>query len=137
PQLFTRAFDREYLVKNIGVFNYHVYDLVVHSKAESQRVFADGNELPEIQDYIAENVRLSDEKSDMFGVAEGRNVIFINAESIQDFVIGNEVNGQEITPFLNSLVDDEDTYYFENFYEQTGQGNTSDSEFLIENSLYP
>src|SRR5699024_3071759 len=27
PQLFTRAFDREYLVKNIGLFNYHVYDV--------------------------------------------------------------------------------------------------------------
>lgn len=137
PQLFTRAFDREYLVKNIGIFNYHVYDLVVHSKAESQRVFADGNELPEIQEYIDENVKLSDEKSALFGAAKGRNVIFINAESVQGFVVGNEVNSQEITPFLNKLAEDEDTYYFDNFYEQTGQGKTSDSEFLIENSLYP
>ncbi|WP_405101190.1 LTA synthase family protein [Oceanobacillus sp. FSL H7-0719] len=137
PQLFTRAFDREYLVKNIGIFNYHVYDLVVHSKAESQRVFADGNELPEIEQYIDENVKLSDEKSELFGAAKGKNVIFVNAESVQNFVIGNEVNGEEITPFLNSLAEDEDTYYFDNFYEQTGQGKTSDSEFLVENSLYP
>ncbi|WP_339228121.1 LTA synthase family protein [Oceanobacillus sp. FSL K6-2867] len=136
PQLFTRAFDREYLVKNIGLFNYHVYDLVVHSKTESQRVFADGNEIPEIQEYINEHIKVTG-KSDMFGAAEGKNVIFINAESLQQFVINNEVNGEEVTPFLNSLTDDEDTYYFENFYEQTGQGNTSDSEFLIENSLYP
>ncbi|WP_067730414.1 LTA synthase family protein [Oceanobacillus damuensis] len=136
PQLFTRAFDREYLVKNIGLLNYHVYDLVVHSKTESQRVFADGNELPEIQEFIEENVHV-DENSDMFGAAEGKNVIFINAESLQEFVIGNEVNGEEVTPFLNRLIDDEDTYYFDNFYEQTGQGNTSDSEFLVENSLYP
>lgn len=136
PQLFTRAFDREYLVKNIGLFNYHVYDLVIHSKTESQRVFADGNEIPEIKDYIEENVKVT-EKSDMFGVAEGKNVIFINAESVQGFVVGKEVNGQEITPFLNKLVEDEDTYYFDNFFEQTGQGKTSDSEFLVENSLYP
>jgi len=137
PQLFTRAFDREYLVKNIGLFNYHVYDLIVHSKTESQRVFADGNEIPEIQEYVDEHVKVSDEKSNMFGAAEGKNVIFINAESLQQFVINNEVNGEEVTPFLNSLVEDEDTYYFDNFYEQTGQGNTSDSEFLVENSLYP
>ncbi|WP_156856785.1 LTA synthase family protein [Oceanobacillus sp. AG] len=136
PQLFTRAFDREYLVKNIGLFNYHVYDLVIHSKTESQRVFADGNEIPEIKDYIEDNVKVT-EKSDMFGVAEGKNVIFINAESVQGFVVGKEVNGQEITPFLNKLVEDEDTYYFDNFFEQTGQGKTSDSEFLVENSLYP
>src|SRR5699024_3460058 len=117
-------------------FNYHVYDLVIHSKTESQRVFADGNEIPEIKDYIEENVKVT-EKSDMFGVAEGKNVIFINAESVQGFVVGKEVNGQEITPFLNKLVEDEDTYYFDNFFEQTGQGKTSDSEFLVENSLYP
>ncbi|MFC4022795.1 LTA synthase family protein [Oceanobacillus longus] len=136
PQLFTRAFDREYLVKNIGLFNYHVYDLVVHSKTESQRVFADGNELPEIQDFINENIKVV-EKSDKFGAAEGKNVIFINAESLQHFVIDNQLHGEAVTPFLNSLVTNEDTYYFDNFYEQTGQGNTSDSEFLVENSLYP
>lgn len=136
PQLFTRAFDREYLVKNIGIFNYHIYDIVVHSKTESQRVFADGNEIPEIEEFIETNIDHKRSK-EMFGVAEDKNVIFINAESLQQFVINNEVNGEEITPFLNSLAEDEDTYYFENFYEQTGQGNTSDSEFLVENSLYP
>ncbi|MEC5422256.1 LTA synthase family protein [Virgibacillus sp. C22-A2] len=136
PQLFERGFDREYLVKNIGLFNFHAYDIAMHSKTKTQRVFADGNELPEIQDYIEENIR-SNETSDLFGVAEDKNVIFIWAESIQSFVIDNDVYGQEITPFLNSLTTDEDTYYFENFYHQTEQGKTSDSEFLIENSLYP
>ncbi|OZU89971.1 hypothetical protein CIL03_02215 [Virgibacillus indicus] len=136
PQLFTRAFDREYLVKNIGLFNYHAYDIVINTKAKTQKVFADGNELPEIENYIDENIRSSKE-SELFGIAEGKNIIFINAESIQSFVINNDVNGQEITPFLNSLTEDEDTYYFKNFYHQTEQGKTSDSEFLVENSLYP
>jgi lipoteichoic acid synthase len=50
-------------------------------------------------------------------------------------VIGQKVNGQEITPFLNEFI--KDSYYFDNFYHQTAQGKTSDSEFLLENSLYP
>src|SRR5699024_6024485 len=136
PELFTRAFDREYLVKNIGLFNYHVYDVFMHSKVKSQRLLADGNEIEDIERYIEENIR-SDEKSELFGVAEDRNIIFIFAESVQNFVINNEVNGKEITPFLNQLTNDQDTYYFENFYHQTEQGKTSDSEFLVENSLYP
>lgn len=136
PQLFTRAFDREYLVKNIGLFNYHLYDTAVHSKAKTQRVFADGNELSAIQTFIEKNIR-SQQTSDLEGVAEGKNVIFIWAESLQTFVINNDVNDQEITPFLNRLIDDEDTYYFENFYHQTEQGKTSDSEFIAENALYP
>ncbi|HLR62408.1 MAG TPA: LTA synthase family protein [Lentibacillus sp.] len=136
PQLFTRAFDREYLVKNIGLFNYHIYDAAVHSKVKTQRVFADGNEVPEITEYVDDKVK-SEKKSPLHGIAEDKNVIFISLESIQSFVINNEVNGEEITPFLNSLVGDESTYYFENFYHQTEQGKTSDSEFLVENSLYP
>ncbi|NBJ68518.1 MULTISPECIES: LTA synthase family protein [Clostridia] len=136
PQLFTRAFDREYLVKNIGLFNYHIYDIATQAKAKTQRVFADGTELPEIQAYMDENMKRS-EASELFGVAKNRNVIFINAESIQSFVINNKVNGAPITPFLNSLTKDKDTFYFENFYHQTEQGKTSDSEFLVENSLYP
>lgn len=136
PQLFTRAFDREYLVKYIGLFNYHVYDVVLHSKVKTQHVFADGSELPTIKEYV-DNVIETNEESELFGVAKGKNVIFISAESLQTFVINNTVNGQEVTPFLNRLIEDEDTYYFENFYHQTEQGKTSDSEFLTENSLYP
>lgn len=136
PQLFSRAFDREYLVKNIGIFYYHIYDAVVHSKVKSQRVLADGNELPEIKEYIQENIR-SSKQSELFGLAEDRNIIFISAESLQSFVINNTVNGETITPFLNSLTEDKSTFYFENFYHQTQQGKTSDSEFVTENSLYP
>ncbi|MBC5637208.1 LTA synthase family protein [Ornithinibacillus sp. BX22] len=136
PQLFTRAFDREYLVKYIGLFNYHVYDVVLHSKVKTQHVFADGSELPTIKEYV-DNVIETNGESELFGVAKDKNVIFISAESLQTFVINNTVNGQEVTPFLNRLIEDEDTYYFENFYHQTEQGKTSDSEFLTENSLYP
>ncbi|UFT97775.1 LTA synthase family protein [Radiobacillus kanasensis] len=134
PQLFQRTFDREYLVKNIGVFNYHIYDIALHSKTKAQRVFADGNEMPEIESYVEENVK-SDDKSDLFGIAEGKNLIFVSMESLQSFVINNTLHGEEITPFLNDLIGE--SFYFENFYHQTAQGKTSDSEFLVENSLYP
>ncbi|UJL45892.1 LTA synthase family protein [Virgibacillus sp. NKC19-16] len=136
PQLLTRGFDREVLVKNMGIFNYHIYDVVQQAKTESQRVFADGNGLNEIKDYVNEHVK-TDEVSDLEGVAEDKNIILINAESVQSFLINNEMDGQEVTPFMNSLTEDEDTYYFENFYHQTAQGKSSDAEFLVDNSLYP
>lgn len=136
PQLLTRAFDREYLVKNIGVFYYHIYDVALQSKMRTEKVMANDNDLKEIKSYINNEIR-SEEESDYFGKAEGRNIIFISAESVQSFVIDNTLDGEEITPFLNELKTDEDTFYFENFYHQTAQGKTSDSEFLTENSLYP
>ncbi len=69
------------------------------------------------------------------GIAAGRNVITIQVEALQNFVIGLEYDGQEITPNLNALLT-EDTLYFDNYYYQVGGGNTADAEFAVNNSLY-
>lgn len=69
------------------------------------------------------------------GVAEGKNLIVLQVEALQNFVLNREVNGQEITPNLNRLA--RENLYFPNFYEQTALGRTSDAEFLLNTSLYP
>ncbi|TKC19904.1 LTA synthase family protein [Robertmurraya kyonggiensis] len=133
PQLLTRTFDREMLVKNIGTYSYHIYDIFLQSKSSAQRALADGSELVDIGNYIRVNYK--EPNDEMFGAAKGKNIILASMESTQNFVINNTVNGEEITPFLNEFI--KDSYYFDNFYHQTGQGKTSDSEFLVDNSLYP
>ncbi|WP_313893906.1 LTA synthase family protein [Psychrobacillus sp.] len=135
PQLLTRSFDREMLVKNLGPYNYHLYDIYIQSKSHAQRALADGNELVEVNNYVRSNQ--AEPNAEMFGLADGRNLIVVSMESLQTFVLNNDMNGHEVTPFLNSLTKDKDTFYFPNFYHQTGLGKTSDSEFLVENSLYP
>lgn len=135
PQLLTRSFDREMLVKNLGVYNYHLYDVYIQSKSQAKRAFADGSKLTDIHNYVRANQAAPSE--DMAGLAEGKNLIVVTLESMQTFTLNQEMNGQFITPFLNGLTKDEDTIYFPNFYHQTGLGKTSDSEFLLENSLYP
>ncbi|WJE14388.1 LTA synthase family protein [Halobacillus sp. ACCC02827] len=138
PMLFVRTFDREYLVKNIGIYNYHLYDATMQTKTKAQRVFADGSEISEIESYIEEtSPDTVDKKDDLFGIAENKNVIFVSVESFQNFLLDSEVNGKEITPFLDELKEQDDTIFFNNFYHQTAQGKTSDSEFIVENSLYP
>lgn len=132
PELLTRTFDREMLVKLIGPYNYALYDIYLQSKTTALRAMADGSELSEIENYVRANKA---RPSDLFGAAKGKNVILISLESTQSFVIDNRVYGQEITPFLNDFI--RESYYFDNFYHQTGQGKTSDAEFLIDNSLYP
>ncbi|MDG5789387.1 LTA synthase family protein [Evansella sp. AB-P1] len=135
PQLLSRSFDRELIVKNIGIYNFHFYDVYLHMNTRAQRVFANEDEFNEINEYTVKVEKREEADYDLFGIAEGKNVILITAESIQNFVIGNEVNGEEITPFLNELI--EDSYYFSEFYHQTAQGKTSDSEFLVNNALFP
>ncbi len=133
PQLLTRTFDREMLVKNIGTFNYHIYDIFLQSKSSAQRALADGTELTEIKNASDANYAKPNDK--LFGAAKGKNLIMVSVESTQAFVLNNTVNGQEITPFLNDFA--KESLNFTNFYHQTGQGKTSDAEFLTENSLYP
>ncbi|MGD7043309.1 LTA synthase family protein [Jeotgalibacillus proteolyticus] len=70
-----------------------------------------------------------------FGAAKDRHLIAIQVESLQDFVINMELNGQVITPFLNELV--EESLYFDEVYQQIGAGNTSDTEVLFNMSVYP
>lgn len=135
PQLLTRSFDRNYLVKYLGTYNYHVYDAIQTVKSSSQRALADSNDITEVENFIKANHAAPNE--DYFGVGKGMNVIYVSLESFQNFLIDYKLNGQEVTPFLNSLVRDENTFYFDNFFHQTGQGKTSDAEFLMENSLFP
>ena len=134
PQLLTRSFDRELLVKNIGTYNYHLYDIYIQSKSSAQRALADGSELVEVNNYVRANQASPNEE--LFGKYADRNVILVSMESLQSFMINNEMNGEVVTPFLNSLTNDPDTYYFSDFYHQTGLGKTSDSEFIVENSLF-
>lgn len=69
------------------------------------------------------------------GIAKGKNVIFIQIESLENFVINKSTNGKEISPFLNKLT--KEGLYFTNIYEQNNAGNSIDCDFLINTSIYP
>ena len=70
-----------------------------------------------------------------FGLAAGRNVVVIQVEALQNFVVGAFYEGQEITPNLNRLIRG-DTLYFDHYYYQIGGANTADAEFAVNNSLF-
>lgn len=134
PELLTRGFDRSYIVKYLGMYNYALYDTVESLKSSSQRVMADSDDVTEIINYTKSNHAAPNEA--YFGAAEGMNVVYLHLESFQTFLMNYELNGEEVTPFLNSMIEDQNTAYFDNFFHQTAQGKTSDAEFMLENSLY-
>lgn len=75
--------------------------------------------------------------NDFTGLAKGKNIIVIQCESLQNTFVNKEYNGQEITPFMNRLIKDEGSIYFDNYFELLGMGNTSDAEFVSLNGIYP
>lgn len=134
PQLLTRGFDRNYIVKYLGMYNYTIYDAVKSTHASAQRVMANSDDVTEVINYTKSNY--AEPNPAYFGAGKGMNVIYLHLESLQNFVINYKLNGEEVTPFLNSLTNDENTLYFDNFFHQTAQGKTSDAEFMLENSLF-
>lgn len=139
PQLLTRTFDRNYIVKYLGLNFFAGYDVFQTAQNNQIRASADETHLNDVIDFTRENYRAPNEE--YFGVAEDRNVIVIALESVQQFLIDYELEDEngvkhEVMPFVNSLFTNQDSYSFNNFFHQTSQGKSSDGEVLGETSLY-
>ena len=134
PQLLSRTFDRNYIVKYLGLYNYTIYDAVQNTKTYAQRATASSSDITDVVNFTKATSAEPNQK--YFGVAEGKNVIYLHLESMQNFLIDYKLNGEEVTPFLNSLASSKDFMYFDNFFHAVGQGKTADAEFMLENSIY-
>ncbi|AVQ99909.1 glycerol phosphate lipoteichoic acid synthase [Oceanobacillus iheyensis] len=136
PQLLERTFDRNYVVKYLGAYNFTIYDAIQSAKTSTRRVLADSDDITQVENYTKYKYAAPNEE--YFGKGEGKNIIKIHLESFQSFLIDYELHGEEVTPFLNSLVHDESKNftYFDNFFHQTEQGKTADSELTMDTSLY-
>lgn len=117
------------------LFTYHAKDIQnqIFSKEKNSN---SNNALTDedIQD-LKERTRLKYGK--LSGLGHNRNLIVLQVEALQNFVINLNYNGQEITPNLNRLIKDQSTVYYDKYYQLLGRGNTSDSEFVSHNSLHP
>lgn len=115
--------------QEMGIINYEVYTILSDMKKEP------GSPEQVTREAIEKlkQTGAADSGAD-FGAAEGRNVIVIQLEAFQNFLLGLTVDGQEVTPVLNRLM--KEHYYFPHTYFQAGQGNTSDAEYLLNTSFY-
>ncbi|MEF2966184.1 LTA synthase family protein [Paenibacillus sp. M1] len=116
--------------ENMGILNYETYAIFSGTKEEE---LVNSNEITQKKiDQLKGITAKAD--PEYFGAAKGKNLIIIQLESFQNFLINLKIDGQEITPVMNSLV--KDNVYFKHFYQMVGQGNTSDAEFVVNTSFY-
>lgn len=115
--------------QNMGILNYEANAIIasVNEDLEDPSVVT-----PEA---IAGLKKLSNPAAPLYwGQAKGKNVVIIQLEAFQNFLLNTKIDGQEITPVLNQLM--KEHFYFPKFYQQVGQGNTSDAEFVVNTSFY-
>ncbi len=129
--LYTKLYDLDDVVGQMGVVNYFLDDA-------AKRVLAGAKVTDADKAFVAEWAASRPAPSsggNAFGIAKGRNVIFIQVESLENAVINAKVGGVEVTPNLNALA--RGGLYYSNYDAQVGIGNTADAEFSTLNSLYP
>ncbi|WP_029699457.1 LTA synthase family protein [Clostridium sp. Ade.TY] len=120
------------MMQNQSPIGYHLYEA---SRAIEQKNFQ-GNEeeIKQASNWLAwNNKKLPDNKYK--GIFKGKNVVFLQIESLENFVIGKKVLGQEITPNLNKLM--KKSLYFDNIYEQNNAGNSIDCDMMVNTGLLP
>lgn len=134
PGLLTRTFDNNYIVKYLGLNSFAVYDGVKTAQSNAIMAKANHSDLKTVQSYIKKNYIAPN--PEYYGVAKNKNVFVIHLESFQQFLIDYKWHGKEVTPNLNKLYHANDTISFDNFFNQVGQGKTSDAEMMLENSVF-
>jgi lipoteichoic acid synthase len=117
----------------IGLLPYHLADAFL-GLVWGPRPVSDAD-LARVRTFLERRAASAPPPSELFGVARGKNLIVISAESTQAFVIGLEVDGQPIAPRLTALT--RESLYLANNYEPTHLGSTADAEFAVMQSLYP
>ena len=128
-----KNWNREYVVMQFGIYIYQIDDFIVSLKPSLVNLFGSDNGAKMFREYYS-NPKTK-EKNEYTNIFNGKNVIVIHAESLQNFVINKKINGKEITPNLNKLINK--SLYFNNFYALDSVGTSSDSEFTFSTSLLP
>ncbi|WP_339295074.1 LTA synthase family protein [Paenibacillus sp. FSL W7-1279] len=116
--------------QEMGILNYEAYTIFQQENKE----LVDAKTITQAKVNGLKGLKAADQEALLSGVAKGKNLIIIQMESFQEFLVDLKIDGKEITPNINKLA--RESQYFPNFYQNVGQGNTSDAEFVVNTSFY-
>ena len=139
--VFVFAHNTGYItaVNKQEIYTYHFRDLIGlftngGEAAEGEEV---GKHVPTKGEIQEIKERSQSKEGKYTGIGKGKNLLVIQVESLQNFPINRYYENQELTPNLNKLIQEKGSLHFSRYYQLLGRGNTSDAEFVTQNSLYP
>lgn len=130
-----KQWNREYIVQKYGLYVYHTNDLIQSIQPHINTLFGYDEAAYKFRNYYACRWEKESKTNKYTNYFKGKNVIFIHAESIQNFLIDLKINGEYVTPNINKLA--HSGMYFDKFYPQISIGTSSDSEFTLNTGLMP
>ncbi len=134
--VYTYNDARQVVVRGIGILPYHLYDAFIQlAFALRGRLVTSAAEREHAVQYLATFRAQQPPPSDLFGVARGKNLIVVMAESLQAFPVSVTIDGRPVAPRLAQFA--AESLAFAEFFDQTNLGTTSDGEFTSMQSLHP
>lgn len=127
------SYDMSGTAFNISPIGYSVYSSYTYWK-DSKPVTLTNEEKNKIHTWF-DNKKETLPDNEYKAMFKGKNLIVIQVESLEKFVINQKVNGQEITPNLNKLL--KNSLYFSGVHQQNGEGMSSDADLMLNTSVYP
>ncbi len=130
PTIMSAMYDRLSVCAWVSTASFHWGDVI----SLGVKIF-EPDDVP--QEKINEICAWFDKHSDseIVSSAKDKNLIMIQCEALQQFVVGLEINGEEVTPNLNRFA--ENSLYFPYAWDQTAGGLSSDSEFMANTGFFP
>lgn len=120
-------------MQDLTPLGYHFYDAAMYLNDLSLHKLSteEKNEITKWLNY--KNESLPD--NEYSAMLKGKNIIFIQVESLENFVINQKYNGETLTPNLNKLLNN--SLYFSNIYAQVNNGNSGDADLMANASILP
>lgn len=130
---FAKQWNREYIVMRFGIYIYQFNDVFTSLQPKINSLFGYDQAMKEFKEYYEEKAK--EETNKYTNIFEGKNVLVIHAESMQNNLLSLQFNGEDVTPNLKRLASE--GMYFSNFYSQVSVGTSSDTELTFNTSLMP
>ena len=130
---FSNQYNREYIVKKYGLYLYTFNDLF-QSFEFNDNIDYDNFAL-NYRNYYSCKWDSKKKDNEYTNIFKDKNVLFIHAESIQNFLINLKIDGKYVTPNINKFASE--GIYFSKFYPQISVGTSSDTEFTLQTGLLP
>ena len=131
-----KSYNKDLQIKEATIFGYHIYDIESAFSISQKSKYKFKEQMMIDYEALKEEyeIKYGEERYPFEGILDGKNVIILQLESVQEFVINKKINGMEITPNLNRFLND--NIEFTNMHMQS-YSTTADSEHSTITSIYP
>ena len=131
-----KSYNKDFQIREATIYGDHIYDIEKAINIKNQTKYK--NQADMMQDYNELKQEYEEKYGeinyDLQGILKDKNIIILQLESVQEFVLNKKINDTQITPNLNRFI--AENIEIADMHMQS-YSTTADSEHSTITSLYP